>query len=93
MRRALLAASLLAVLAAAPAAAAPGGEKAVIGGGSFVKAPLLGPGRYRDTILPAERLYYGITLAAGQRLKAALDSLQARAEAAAEGIDRSWRRR
>ncbi|HKB08418.1 MAG TPA: methyl-accepting chemotaxis protein [Candidatus Polarisedimenticolia bacterium] len=32
-------------------------------------------------------------LAAGQRLKGALDSLRARAEAAAEGIEPSWRRR
>jgi hypothetical protein len=41
----------------------------VVGGGSFNTAPLVGPGRYRDTILPGERLFYGIKLAAGQRLR------------------------
>ena len=32
----------------------------VVGGGSFNAAPILEPGRYRDTILPAEYLYYGV---------------------------------
>ena len=29
-----------------------------MGGGSFNAAPLLEPGRYRDTLLPGEYLYY-----------------------------------
>ena len=73
MRRALTTLALGAALAlAVPAAAGaqPGRQgQAVVGGGSFVNAPLLEPGRYRDTILPGERLYYGVKLAAGQRLR------------------------
>src|SRR5215212_1581126 len=41
----------------------------VVGGGSFNTAPLIGPGTYRDTLLPGERLFYGVKLAAGQRLQ------------------------
>jgi hypothetical protein len=40
----------------------------VVGGGSFNTAPLLAPGRYRDTILPNEFLYYGVALKVGQRV-------------------------
>jgi hypothetical protein len=40
----------------------------VVGGGSFNAAPILKPGRYHDTILPAEYLYYGFRLEAGQSL-------------------------
>jgi hypothetical protein len=39
------------------------------GGGSFANAPLLESGRYRDTILPGERLFYGVRLEPGQRLR------------------------
>jgi Ca-activated chloride channel family protein len=53
---------------AAPATAAAQGAP-VVGGGSFANAPLLEPGTYRDTILPGERLYYGVRLEAGQRLR------------------------
>jgi Ca-activated chloride channel family protein len=41
----------------------------VVGGGSFADAPLLEPGSYRDTILPGERLFYGIRLEPGQQLR------------------------
>ena len=56
-------ASLLVLALLAPA------SQPVVGGGSFNAAPILEPGRYRDTILPGERLYYGVKLAAGQRLR------------------------
>jgi hypothetical protein len=70
MRRALALAAM--VLLAAPAAAgaqtsAP--REPVVGGGSFADAPLLETGRYRDTILPGERLFYGVRLEPGQRLR------------------------
>jgi len=70
MRRALALAAM--ALLAAPAAAgaqtsAP--REAVVGGGSFADAPLLESGRYRDTILPGERLFYGVRLQPGQRLR------------------------
>ena len=35
----------------------------------FNTAPLIGPGEYRDTLLPGERLFYGVKLGAGQRLR------------------------
>ena len=64
MRRAawLTAAALLCT--AAPAAA----QTPAVGGGSFNAAPLLAPGTYRDTVRSGEFLYYGVALAAGQRL-------------------------
>ena len=70
MRRALALAAVL--LLAAPAAAgaqASAPREPVVGGGSFADAPLLEPGRYRDTMLPGERLYYGVRLEPGQRLR------------------------
>ena len=73
MKRALTTLALGAALAlAVPGAARAQPDQqgqAVVGGGSFANAPLLEPGRYRDTILPGERLYYGVKLAAGQRLR------------------------
>jgi len=74
VRRALPAALvLLLALALAPGARAQsGGAEAgtpVVGGGSFTTAPLIGSGSYRDTLLPAERLFYGVELQAGQRLR------------------------
>jgi len=72
MRRPLALALTCLLLLAAPAAAgaqsAPAREP-VVGGGSFANAPLIEPGRYRDTILPGERLYYAIRLQAGQQLR------------------------
>ncbi len=65
MRAALV--LVLALVLAAPASAQEQGEP-VVGGGSFATAPLIEPGAYRDTLLPGERLFYGIKLEAGQRL-------------------------
>jgi hypothetical protein len=70
MRRALALAAV--VLLAAPAAAGAqtaAAREPVVGGGSFADAPLLEAGRYRDTILPGERLFYGVRLEPGQRLR------------------------
>ena len=67
MRRALLISLLLAGLLA-PAARAQDATP-VVGGGSFNTAPLIGAGSYRDTLLPGERLFYGVKLGAGQRLR------------------------
>jgi len=72
VRRALntlaLGAALMLAMSGAAVAQSDQGQ-AVVGGGSFANAPLLEPGTYRDTILPGERLYYGVKLAAGQRLR------------------------
>jgi hypothetical protein len=61
---------LLALALLAPAARAQTGQaEPVVGGGSFAKAPLIGTGSYRDTILPGERLYYGVRLEPAQQLR------------------------
>jgi Ca-activated chloride channel family protein len=65
----LAALTLLLVLAAAAPAFAQDRGAPVVGGGSFNSAPVLEPGRYHDTILPGEYLYYGFRLAAGQTLR------------------------
>jgi Ca-activated chloride channel family protein len=49
----------------APAAA----QTPIVGGGSFNAAPILAPGAYSDTVLPAEYIYYAIRVRAGQRLQ------------------------
>jgi hypothetical protein len=67
-RAAALAAALLLLLPAAAGAQDTGARTPAVGGGSVDAAPLLEPGRYRDTILPDEFLYYGVRLAVGQRL-------------------------
>jgi Ca-activated chloride channel homolog len=67
VRRAVVVA-LVALGLAAPGAAAQD-RTPVVGGGSFNTAPLIGPGEYRDTLLPGERLFYGVKLEAGQRLQ------------------------
>jgi hypothetical protein len=65
----------LAALMATLALAAQGEEPTpVVGGGSFNAAPILEPGRYRDTILPSEYLYYGFRVGAGQRLRITADT-------------------
>jgi hypothetical protein len=66
--RALVVALALA-LAAPVATAAQSQGTPVVGGGSFASAPLVGSGTYRDTILPGERLFYGVRLEPGQRLR------------------------
>jgi Ca-activated chloride channel family protein len=55
----------LALGLAAPAAA----QTPVVGGGSFNAAPILQPGAYSDTVLPAEYIYYAIRVRPGQRLR------------------------
>jgi Ca-activated chloride channel family protein len=60
-------AALLALVMAAPAAAQDDYQP-VVGGGSFNSAPILEPGRFRDTLLPTEYLYYAFRLEPGQRL-------------------------
>ena len=70
---ALALAAALALALAAPAAAGaqpPQGEP-VVGGGSFAEAPVIESGRFRDTMLPGERLFYGVRLEPGQRLRVA----------------------
>jgi hypothetical protein len=81
IRRALTAAVAAALLSSAPAGAqtdyAP-----VVGSGSFNAAPILQPGRYRDTVLPEEYLYYAVRLQAGQRLHLVANSELTGAEVA-----------
>jgi hypothetical protein len=68
MRRIALVAVGLALAIAGPAQAQGTVGTPVVGGGSFNTAPVLEPGTFRDTILPAEYLYYGFKLEAGQQL-------------------------
>jgi hypothetical protein len=46
----------------------------VVGSGSFNAAPILEPGRYRDTVLPEEYLYYGVRVQPGQALHVTANS-------------------
>ena len=55
---------LVLLVAAAPARAAT----PVAGSGSPNEAPLIEPGRYSDTILPGEVLFYGVKVAEGERI-------------------------
>jgi Ca-activated chloride channel homolog len=64
-----LGAALALVLALAAPAAAQTTDTPVVGGGSFNAAPILRPGSYSDTVLPAEYLYYAVRVGAGQRLQ------------------------
>jgi Ca-activated chloride channel family protein len=66
--RAAAVALVLALALAAPAAAQTP-PTPVVGGGSFNAAPILQPGSYSDTVLPAEYLYYAVRVGAGQRLR------------------------
>jgi hypothetical protein len=68
MRRAAATVALVLALAAPAAAAEP---TPVVGGGSFNAAPILAPGSYSDTVLPAEYIYYAVRVGAGQRLRLA----------------------
>ena len=68
----LVLAVVVALVAAAPAMAQE--ATPVVGAGSFTSAPILEPGTYRDTVLPEEYLYYGVRVAAGQRLRVTLDA-------------------
>jgi Ca-activated chloride channel family protein len=65
VRPALLAGLLVLALAAPAGAQAP-----IAGGGSFNDAPVLGPGRYEDTLRGGEQLFYAVEVKAGQQLRA-----------------------
>jgi hypothetical protein len=67
MRR--LGLALLVLLVAAPSAAA---QSPIAGGGSFNDAPVLAPGRYKDTLRGDEQLFYAVALKPGQKLTAGL---------------------
>jgi Ca-activated chloride channel homolog len=64
-----LGAALALLLALAAPAAAQTNDTPVVGGGSFNAAPILQPGSYSDTVLPAEYLYYAVRVGPGQRLQ------------------------
>ena len=65
--RLLLALVAVLVLAAPASAQAP-----IAGGGSFNDAPVLAPGRYKDTLRGGEQLFYAVELKPGQKLTAGL---------------------
>ena len=65
----LLTATLIVLLALAAPAAADNDPRSVVGGGFVHAAPILKPGRYRDSLLPSEFLYYAFELKPGQRLR------------------------
>lgn len=62
----LVLAAVLVLALAAPAAA----ESPIAGAGSFNDAPVLAPGRYKDTLRGGEQLFYAVTLKPGQKLTA-----------------------
>ena len=72
MRLAALAFALALVLAAP--AAAQDDYTPIVGSGSFNAAPILEPGRYRDTVLPEEYLYYAVRVQPGQSLHVTANS-------------------
>jgi len=68
VRRSLLVGVLLLAVTAPPAAA----QSPIAGGGSFNDAPVLAPGRYKDTLRGGEQLFYAVSLKPGQKLTAGL---------------------
>lgn len=64
---------LAALLAPAVADAQQGDRRPAVGGGSFNDAPLLKPGRYRDSLRPGEETYYAFDVKAGQRMRIAAE--------------------
>ena len=86
MRRIALVAVGLALAIAGPAQAQGTVGTPIVGGGSFNTAPILGPGTFRDTILPAEYLYYGFKLEAGQQLHIKAETDIDHSEVAAMGV-------
>jgi hypothetical protein len=68
MRR-LLIVLVLVLAVAAPTASA---QSPIAGGGSFNDAPVLAPGRYKDTLRGGEQLFYAVSLKPGQKLTAGL---------------------
>jgi Ca-activated chloride channel homolog len=65
---------IFALVLAAPAAAQDDEYTPIVGAGSFNAAPMLQPGRYRDTVLPEEYLYYAIRVQPGQSLHVTANS-------------------
>lgn len=68
MRRPLIVAMLVLAVAAPTASA----QSPIAGGGSFNDAPVLAPGRYKDTLRGGEQLFYAVSLKPGQKLTAGL---------------------
>ncbi len=64
----LLVAVVLLLALAAPAAA----QSPIAGSGSFNDAPVLAPGKYKDTLRGGEQLFYAVSLKPGQKLTAGL---------------------
>ena len=69
-----LALALAFTLALAAPAVAQDSYTPIVGSGSFNAAPILQPGRYRDTVLPEEYLYYAVELKPGQALHVTANS-------------------
>ena len=65
MKRIVVCVAALVLAVGGPAYAAQ-----VRGGSSFDDAPVLAPGRYRDTIRPTETLFYAVELLPGEKLRA-----------------------
>jgi hypothetical protein len=62
---------LVVVIALVLALAAPtSAQSPIAGGGSFNDAPVLAPGKYKDTLRGGEQLFYAVTLKPGQQLTA-----------------------
>ena len=68
MRRCALAILLVLAVTASSASA----QSPIAGGGSFNDAPVLAPGRYKDTLRGGEQLFYAVSLKPGQKLTAGL---------------------
>jgi len=64
--RAAVAVAFVLLGLAAPASA----QSPIAGGGSFNDAPVLEPGRYKDTLRGGEQLFYAVSLKPGQKLTA-----------------------
>ena len=73
MTRLAMLAFAFALVLAAPAAA-QNDYTPVVGSGSFNAAPILQPGRYRDTALPEEYLYYAVEVKPGQSIHVTANS-------------------
>jgi Ca-activated chloride channel family protein len=88
-RRAILALVTVALALPAPALAQGGAAKAIVGGGSFNNAPLLGPGTYSDTVAAGETVYWKVRLAKGQvlQVKATVDTSQIETNSSANDYD------
>ena len=63
---------LVAVLVLAVTASSASAQSPIAGGGSFNDAPVLAPGRYKDTLRGGEQLFYAVSLKPGQKLTAGM---------------------